>query len=279
VNNTFDRSDISQDDFRRELRDVDAVQRGVMPRWSELLHRVFSGDERLTTPEKAQLLGVPGRRQFLKIGGATIAGAALLAACGDDDTSGSGATTTSTTAGTSSTTAGDAMTDDPNMDIVLANTAISLEVLAIAAYETAAGSGLVTTAAVGDAAKLFMGHHKEHRDALIATVKAAGATPYTKPNEVVKKAIVDPAVQAAKTEADIIKLAWTLETAAAQTYVFAAGALSTPELRSTIMTIGGVESRHAQILGAVSKAAMTERFPNAFFKSDNPLPDGAVITG
>ena len=275
--NTFDRSDISHDDFKRELKAVDQTQRDVMPRWSDLLHRVFSGGEGLSTPEKAQLLGVPGRRQFLRIGGVTIAGAALLAACGSDSDNSGGTTTTKAAGGTTlgSTAAPD---DGADMDIVLANTAISLEVLAIAAYEIAASSGLVTTAAIGDAAMLFKGHHEEHRDALIATVKGAGATPYTEANAVVKKAIVDPAVAAAKTEADIIKLAWTLESAAAQTYVFAASALSTPELRSTIMIIGGVENRHAQILGAVSKASFAERFPTAFMKAENPLPEGAVIS-
>ena len=45
-----------------------------------------------------------------------------------------------------------------------------------------------------------------------------------------------------------MNLALALEEAAAQTYVFAGGALSTPALRSTIMTIGGVEARHAAVL-------------------------------
>ena len=136
--NTFDRSDISHDDFKRELKAVDQTQREVMPRWSDLLHRVFSGGEGLSTPEKAQLLGVPGRRQFLRIGGVTIAGAALLAACGSDSDNSGGTTTTKAAGGTTlGSTA--APGDGADMDIVLANTAISLEVLAIAAYESNKG--------------------------------------------------------------------------------------------------------------------------------------------
>ena len=276
--NLFDRSDISHDDLRRELREIDTAQRDVMPRWTEVLGRVFGGGEDLSTEAKAQILGVPGRRQFLKIGGVSIAGAALLAACGDKKT----ASTSTTAKGATSSTMGSSTSAPASgaaMDIVLANTAISLEALAIATYQTAAGSGLVTTPAVGDAAKLFMAHHAEHRDALVATVKAAGAKPYTDPNPVVKKAVVDPAVAAAKSEADIVKLAWMLETAAYETYVYAATALSTPELRSTIMTIGGIESRHSQILSFVAKASLQQRFPGAFVKAANPLPDGAVITG
>jgi hypothetical protein len=73
-----------------------------------------------------------------------------------------------------------------------------------------------------------------------------------------------------------------LEEAAAQTYVFAGGALSTPALRSTIMTIGGVEARHAAVLRmAALKQTTTDIFPKdrAFFPGDNPLAgiNGALI--
>ncbi len=258
-------NDFSRDEFNRQMRAVEAQNKAAMPKWRETLDRVFNGGVDMTSAEKAHLLGVPGRRQFFKIGGATIAGAALLAACGDDDDT--------ARAPVSGDGGGD---DDADMDIVLANTAISLEILAIDTYQVAIDSGLVTTAAVADAAGLFQQHHREHADALKGVV---GAGAYDQANAAVKTALVDPAVAAASAEGDIIKLAFDLETAAAQTYVFAAGALSTPELRSTIMTIGGVESRHATILGQVAAYETSTVFPGAFFKSDNPLPEGAVITG
>lgn len=263
----MEHNDFSRDEFNRQMRDVEAMNKAAMPKWRETLDRVFNGGVDMTTAEKAHLLGVPGRRQFFKIGGATIAGAALLAACGDDDDTAN--------APTSGEGEGDGGGDGGNMDIVLANTAISLEILAVETYQVAIDSGLVTTAAVGDAAGLFQQHHQEHADALKGVV---GDGAYDQANAAVKTALVDPAVEAAKEEGDIIKLAFDLETAAAQTYVFAAGALSTPELRSTIMTIGGVESRHATILGQVAKYETSVVFPGAFYKSDNPLPEGAVIT-
>ncbi len=253
----------------RQLKIVDTQNRAVMPRWREVLERVFSGEEKLTVDQKAELLGVPARRQFFRVGGLSIAGAALLAACGDDDDETSA--DVPDTAGT-----GDEGGSGGNMDIVLANTAISLEVLAVETYDIAVASGLVESAAIADAAVLFQSHHVDHRDALIATVEGAGATPFTQANAAVKSAVVDPAVSAATTEADIIKLAYDLELAAAQTYVFAATALSTPQLRSTIMTIGGVESRHATILDMAG--ALGNDKP-AFFPSTNPLPEEAVITG
>lgn len=265
-------NDFSRDEFNRQMRDVESMNTSAMPKWRQTLDKVFNGGVDLTSAEKAHLLGVPGRRQFFKIGGATIAGAALLAACGDDDDTAQ-APITGEGGGNGS---GEGGGDDDNMDIVLANTAISLEILAVDTYQVAIDSGLVTTQAVADAAVLFQDHHQQHADALAGVV---GDGAYDQANVAVKTAIVDPAVEGASSEADIIQLAFDLETAAAQTYVFAAGALSTPELRSTIMTIGGVESRHATILGRVAEYDVATVFPNAFYSSENPLPEGAVISG
>ena len=80
-----------------------------------------------------------------------------------------------------------------------------------------------------------------------------------------------------------MNLALALEEAAAQTYAFAAGALSTPALRSTIMTIGGIEARHAAVLRMAALAQPpADVFPSgrAFFPGDNPLAgiDGALIS-
>jgi len=264
-------NDFSRDEFNRQMRDVEAMNKSAMPKWRETLDKVFNGGIDMTSAEKAHLLGVPGRRQFFKIGGATIAGAALLAACGDDDDTAQAPTTGE--GGGSDEGEG----DGGNMDIVLANTAISLDILAIDTYLVAIDSGLVTTAAVGEAAGLFQQHHQDHADALAGVV---GDGAVTEANTVVKTALVDPVLSdESLDEAKIIQLAFDLETAAAQTYVFAAGALSTPELRSTIMTIGGVESRHATILGRVAEYEVATVFPNAFYPSDNPLPEGAVISG
>ena len=102
-------------------------------------------------------------------------------------------------------------------------------------------------------------------------------------NKEVYDALVAPAVAKLKVEAGVVALALLLELAAAQTYAFAGGALSTPALRSTIMTIGGIEARHATILTmAAQKKTPFDVFPNkrAFFPGDNPLKDiqGAVLT-
>jgi hypothetical protein len=266
--------DLNHDELRRELKDIDAENRAAMPRWAAALRQIVGGGTNLTTDEKAELLGVPspGRRQLFKVGGATIIGAAVLAACGSDDKKDSGSDTTAPGGST-----------DSSMDLPLARTAASLEKLAVDTYTTAAASGLVTTKAIGDTAALFLSHHQAHLDALNATIKGAGGTEVTEANSAVFNALVKPALDKAKKEADVVQLALDLELAAAQTYAFAGGALSVPALRSTIMTIGGIEARHAAVLAVVAQAkAPADVFPDkrAFFPGDNPLAgiDGAVLS-
>jgi len=57
-----------------------------------------------------------------------------------------------------------------------------------------------------------------------------------------------------------------------------------PALRSTIMTIGGIEARHAAVLQVAAQGASPLAvFPGerAFYPGENPLADieGAVLTG
>ncbi len=297
-------NDINQDEVRRQLRDVDAMNDRAMPAWRALLDRIVGGDPSISTDEKAAVLGVPTttRRTLFKFGGATIIGAAVLAACGSDKepattaastaapTTGASATTMApattrspaTTMGPATTMApASSMPDSSSQDLVLARTAASLEKLAIDVYATAAA--LLTTPAIKDAATMFAGHHQQHMDALNGVITKAGGKAVTEQNKAVYDALIAPALAAAKTEGDAVKLATMLEEAAAQTYVFAGGALSTPALRSTIMTIGGVEARHAAVLHIAGMAqTYKEVFPDdrAFFPGDNPLAgiNGALIT-
>lgn len=270
--------DLNRDELRRELKAIDADNRAIMPRWYDALRQIVGGGTTMSTEAKAALLGVPapGRRQLFKIGGATIMGAAVLAACGGDDE------------GSSDTTVGGEAAAEPsgdNMDLPLARTAASLEKLAVDTYQAGIDSGLVTTAAIGEAATLFQSHHQEHLDALNAAISDAGGKEITQPNVAVFDAMIQPALTAASVEADIVELALELENAAAQTYVFSAGldGLSTPALRSTIMTIGGIEARHAAILQvAAQQASPLEVFPDmrGFFPGDDPLSgiEGAVLS-
>jgi hypothetical protein len=274
--------DLNRDELRRELRAIDADNQAVMPRWYDALRQIIGGGNTMSTDEKAALLGVPspGRRQLFKIGGATIMGAAVLAACGSDDDDDDAGTGGGTDGGGGSTTTA---APDPSMDLPLARTAASLEKLAVDTYQTGIDSGLVTTAAIAEAATLFQVHHQAHLDALNGAIKDLDGEEVTEANEAVFKALIEPAVMAAAAEADIVTIALDLENAAAQTYAYAGGTLTAPALRSTIMTIGGIEARHAAVLQVAALAASPLAvFPDdrGFFPGDNPLADidGAVLS-
>ena len=270
-------NNLNSTEINRELRAVDRLNTSAMPQWRSSLQRLFS-DETITTDERASLLGVPSpnRRDLFRMGGITVLGAALIAACGSDGDAKHSGTDAPATTVTPTTVAG-----APNIDLVLARTAASLEKLAVDTYGTAAG--LITTPAVLAAATMFAGHHQMHLDALNGVLTGAGATAVTEMNQAVYDALIAPALATATSEADAVKIALALEEAAAQTYAYAGGALSTPGLRSTIMTIGGVEARHAAVLRMAALAqSPLEVFPGdrGFFPGDNPLAgiDGALIT-
>ena len=251
-----------------------------MPAAREIVERVMS-DEHLDPDHRAGLLLGFNRRNLLRFGGTIVAAGAVLAACGDDDATSSTAATTATTATTatsapamSDTTAASAQfTPSPENDIVLLRTASSLEELAIAAYQTAIDSGLVTTAAVGEAAMLFQAQHREHAALFQGATTAAGGTAYTEPNAVVLEAL-QPTINGLRDEKGVVQLAYDLEVAAAQTYQFAVAKVSDGSLNKALMSVGGVEARHAAILGGVLAIMIP---PAAFQGIDKAVPAAAFV--
>lgn len=276
--------DIYRDELRRQLKLVDAEHKAAMKPFREALLRIFGKESNIPIEAKAELLRLPapGRRQFFKIGGATVLGAAILAACGDDNgpiaetgTTQPSDTTTSAPADTTTTTT--AATGASDMDIVLLRSATSLELLAVQTYQTAIDSGLVTTPAIGAAATLFQSQHREHAAQLQSATTDAGGQPYDQPNAYLSDNVVAPALAALTDENSVVAFALQLENVAAQTYAFSAGVLSTPAFRQAIMAIGGVEARHAAVLAAVVQPAQ-QPVPNAFLPTTDRAPDAALIT-
>src|SRR5204862_550762 len=64
-------------------------------------------------------------------------------------------------------------------------------------------------------------------------------------------------IAALKTEQDVLNFAFALEQIAAETYQGVGMKLSTPTLRQTAMTVGGVEARHMAILAHFITPRMT----------------------
>ncbi len=101
-------------------------------------------------------------------------------------------------------------------DVQTLNVALGLEHEAISAYSIAAGSGLVSKAVLPVAVQ-FQSHHKEHRDALIATIRKMGGTPVAaKPDAEVAKALNAASL---KNQTDVLRLAQRLERGAANAYI------------------------------------------------------------
>ena len=268
--------DISTDEVRRELRESQAEHRASLRPFRELLLRTFDRDTPATDAAKRQVLGLPGRRQFLRVGGVTVAMSAVLAACGSDSQDSaipeSGDRPTTTTTDGTSTTIGD---DAAVLDVTLLRTASSIEFLAIAAYQAALDSKNLTTAAIADVAELFQEQHEDHANLLEATTEDLGGTPYTDPNPVLLESLAD--VIASIPDADeltIVQAAADLENVAAQTYAFAGGVLSTPDLRGAIMSIGTTEARHLTLLKSVLELEPVE-FP--FMPLRDRVPEEAIL--
>lgn len=105
---------------------------------------------------------------------------------------------------------------NPAQDVSILNVALGLEHEAINAYQLGAESGLLQSAVLPTAV-LFQSQHKEHRDALAATIRKLGGT------AVEAKPIGDyaAALQAntLKNQTDVLRLAARLERGAANAYL------------------------------------------------------------
>jgi hypothetical protein len=260
--------DISNDYVRREANESQIEHTSAMTSMRELVNRLF-GDSSESGFAKADFAtGGLNRRKFMQIGGLSVATAAVFAACGSDDSSKG----TSAAAGdTSSTTMGDTAGGKGDKgDIQILRTASSLEVLAVDVYQKAIDSGLVKTAAVGDAAKLFQSQHKEHSELFQGATKKLGGEAFDKPNPVVLQSL-QGAIGALKDEMGVLQLALMLEQAAAATYQSTVGAFKDLTLNQAAMSVGGVEARHVAVLSSVLKMAPV---PKAF-----QTKDGAVAAG
>jgi hypothetical protein len=258
--------DISNDFVRREANESQIEHTSSMRSMRELVNRLF-GDTTESGIAKADFAtGGVNRRKFMQIGGLTVATAAVFAACGSDDSDG-----TATAAGDNSTDT--TMGSDgkgADGDIQILRTASSLEVLAVDVYQKAIDSGLVKTAAVADAAKLFQAQHKEHSELFQGATKKLGGEAFDKPNPVVLQSLQGP-IGALKDEMGVLELALMLEQAAAATYQSTVGAFKDASLNQAAMSVGGVEARHVAVLSSVLKKAPV---PKAF-----QTKDGAVAAG
>lgn len=126
-------------------------------------------------------------------------------------------------------------------DVTILNAAVSTEYEAIAAYELGAASGLLSPGAL----KLgisFRDHHREHVDALVATVQQLGGTP----NE--PRADYGFPLDKLTDEAAVLRLAAGLEKGAVSAYLGAVPILDDRGLAKVAASILGDEAMHWAVL-------------------------------
>ena len=130
-------------------------------------------------------------------------------------------------------------------DVGILNTALALENEAISAYQLGAQSGLLQKPVL-EVAVLFQTHHKEHRDALIATIRKLGGTPVPAKSD----AEVAQALNAAslKSQTDVLCLAQRLEKGAANAYIGVIPSFGDRNLAQVSARLAADEAMHWTVL-------------------------------
>jgi rubrerythrin len=246
------RPDISRDQLRRELRDAAAAAPAANRAAEVAIRAAFESDA--SPADRAA--AVVGRRRFITIGGATIATAALMAACAEDPRTGIARVGVAP----STTKLPDPVVDD----VVLLRTASSLEHSAIAVYDAVIGHTDLLDAAYQDVAKRFRDDHAGHAALFEKLTASVGGTPWTTGNPRIDQVVLAPIERAIfggqKTDLlpetpasddvkrDVLNLAYALESLAGETYQALVPLLNDASARKEAVTIGTHEVRHAALL-------------------------------
>lgn len=195
----------------------------------------------ITTVSSSLIATPASRRSFMRSGGALSAVAVALLAGKDVLAQG--------------------MNADTSKDVAILNVALGLEHEAINAYQLGAGSGLLQKPVL-DIAVQFQGHHKTHRDALVATIQKLGGQPVAEMTlDAYAKALNAGAL---KSQADVLDLAARLELGATNAYLSVIPSLGNRDLAKVAARLAADETMHFTILNSAL---------------GRPLPAGALSFG
>jgi hypothetical protein len=203
---------------------------------------------------------LPGRRQFLRVGGASVGLAALAAACVNTREATQVAQTGTRVPAPS--TSVPPFPGSPVLDARLALTAVSVEKLAVDTYRDVLDNGWIGDAATVELVRKIQDRHRRHTD--LATAQAAalgqdGAGAQT--NAKVKEDLVAPGIETVqgvagdKRQAQIegLKVLSSVEDALAQLYTKAAGEMTTPALRQWAVALGTATARQYTAVASKSE--------------------------
>lgn len=145
-------------------------------------------------------------------------------------------------------------------DVAILNVALGLEHEAIAAYQIGAESGLLDKGTLA-VAVAFQSDHKQHRDALAATIGKLGGTAVAamSMDEYAKSAKLDLA--SVKSAGDVVKLAQRLELGAVNAYIGVIPAFGDRQLAKVAGRLAADETMHytalTQALGGKLPGALS----------------------
>jgi len=146
---------------------------------------------------------------------------------------------------------------DTKNDIGILNVAVGLEYEGINAYAIALKSGLLSEAHVKAATK-FQDDHKQHNDALIATIRKLGGKPVeAKTLDEYAKALK---VDQLKNEDDVLDLAARLELGATNAYLGVITAFKDPALGKIAARLAADEASHFALLNFDLKRPLSKAF-------------------
>ncbi|MGI8754980.1 MAG: ferritin-like domain-containing protein [Acidimicrobiales bacterium] len=182
------------------------------------------------------------RRQVLRNGGMGLGAFAARGALA----TGFGAALTAVVAGPAAAKADD-------VDVMVLQTAASLEILAVATYGAALGLDFIKNG--NKTVKVFamttMKQHDAHDDAFNAAAKTLGGKAQKNPNPKYKK-VVDDALPTLTDPAKVVALAMSLEKVATDTYNNDIALMRDNDAKKVMGSIMGVESQHLATLRAVA---------------------------
>ncbi len=247
------RHDNSHDEFRRELRSLGATADRDARAAQRVYGRLFESPAAASDGHRALF----GRRDMLRIGGFSVATAAVISACGEHVRGQIGRV------GAVPTTV--KLPDAVVNNITLLRTASSLEHTVINVYSQVIGNTTLLDPKLQDVAKRFMDDHVGHAKLFEKLTSEAGGEPWTCGNPKIDDVIINPIItritkgaEATPTSKavepsddprrDVLNFAHGLESLAGATYQALVALFSEPTLRHDAMLVGAREARHAALL-------------------------------
>jgi hypothetical protein len=134
------------------------------------------------------------------------------------------------------------------VDVLILQTASSVEHYASGIYTQVAGLDVAARTGLVPLLTAFAGHHADHAASLESATLDAGGRTVTQPNRMLSQAAMSR-LPALRTADDVLEFLYGVEELSAGTHRQSVGLFENAGRNALIMGIGGVEARHMAVLG------------------------------